>query len=127
MRSRGRQLTERKVDPRDLALVIRISRALDDYSVESEQVSALRLLREEGTEIRPGEKVRFVVIDHEQRQPDKRVCLLSDDMDHVEYDVGRYLELAARAATGVLSIFGVGEVECLEGLRGVEQLSLDDY
>ena len=127
MRRKGRELISREVDPRDLALTIRVSRSVDDYSMESEQVSALRLLRREGREVRPGEKVRFVVLDHGSSIPEKRVALLDGDMNGVKYDVNRYLELTARAVYNILSVFGVSEGQCLSALKGVEQKRLFDF
>ncbi|MGA1821077.1 MAG: DNA polymerase domain-containing protein [Thermoplasmatota archaeon] len=127
LRRRGRELMDREVNPRDLALTIRVSRALDEYSANSEQVSALKLLRSEGMEVRAGEKVRFVILDHGERRPEGRVCLMQEDMDGVEYDVNRYMELTARAAAGVLSVFNIDEGDVLRGLKGVEQKGLSDF
>lgn len=127
LRRRGKELMDRKVNPRDLALTIRVSRTLDEYTTNSEQVSALKLLRSEGMEVRAGEKVRFVVLDHGERRPERRVRLLQEDMGKVEYDVGRYLDLTARAAAGVLSVFNIDEGTVLRGLKGVEQKGLSDF
>ena len=120
----GEALRSREVDPADLALTIRTSRTLDEYTTDSEHVAAMKLLRRAGFEVNAGQKVRFVVLDHGSRRPEARVCLLDDDMDGVRYDVNRYLELSARAAASALSVFGVDEKHALMGLKGVEQKRL---
>ncbi len=120
----GEVLRSREVDPADLALTIRTSRTLDEYTTDSEHVAAMKLLRRAGFEVNAGQKVRFVVLDHGSRRPEARVCLLDDDMDGVRYDVNRYLELSARAAASALSVFGVDEKHALMGLKGVEQKRL---
>jgi DNA polymerase I len=123
---RGAELADRRVDPLDLALTMRVSRELDGYSTSSEQVCALRLLREEGVEVPPGQKVRFVVLDHSARRPAERVSLLRDGLGRT-YDVDRYLRLTARAVGNIMSLFGLDEGAALRALKGEDQRSIGDY
>lgn len=127
MRKKGRMLMEREVDPKDLAITIRPSKTVDEYTAKSEHVAAMRLLKREGEDIQGGQKVRFVVLDHDADRPENRVALLKDDMHDVRYDANRYMQLAARFIGQALAVFGVTEEECFRALKGVEQKSLKHY
>ncbi len=127
MRDKGRMIIGREVDPKDLAITIRPSKGLDEYTTRSEHVAAMQLLRREGENIQGGQKVRFVVLDHNAGRPENRVALLKDDMDDVNYDINRYLELSARFMGQALAVFGVTEEDALRALKGVEQKGLEDF
>jgi len=127
MRKYGSLLIERDVDPKDLAITIRASRELEQYSAGSEHVAAMKLLKREGVDVHGGQKVRFVVLDHEAKRPEERVALLSPNMGGVRYDVERYLALTARAMESAFSLFGVDRYRALKALKGVEQKGLDDF
>jgi len=127
LRREGGRLLERSVDPSELSMCIRISRALDDYRTDSEHVAAVRLLKRTGFRVNPGEKVRFVVLDHGARRPEERVRILEDGMEGTQYDVDRYMELTARAVGGALSVFGLDENRALLALKGMEQASLSGF
>jgi len=127
MKRRGGMIIDREVGPRDLAITIRASRSLDDYSTRSEHVSAMTLLKREGVDVKGGQKVRFVVLDHGAKRHENRVALVHENMGEVRYDTQRYLELTARAMASALSVFGVDEGRALRALKGVEQKGLDDF
>jgi DNA polymerase elongation subunit (family B) len=127
MKRRGSMILEREVDPRDLAITIRASRNLEDYSTRSEHVSAMTLLKREGVDVKGGQKVRFVVLDHGAKRHENRVALVHENIGEVRYDTQRYLELTARAMASALSVFGVDEARALRALKGVEQTGLDDF
>ncbi|MGA1873764.1 MAG: DNA polymerase domain-containing protein [Thermoplasmatota archaeon] len=127
MRKRGKMIMDREVDPKELAITIRASRNLEDYTTRSEHVSAMTLLKREGVDVKGGQKVRFVVLDHEARRHENRVALVHDEMGDVRYDTQRYLELTARGMASALSVFGVDEARALRALKGVEQKGLDDF
>ncbi len=123
----GRMLLDREVDPGDLAITIRASRSLDEYTTRSEHVSAMNLLKREGVDIKGGQKVRFVVLDHKAKHHENRVALIREDTNDANYDVQRYLRLTARAMGSALAVFGIDEDHCLKILKGVEQKGLDEY
>ncbi|MGA1820846.1 MAG: hypothetical protein ACMUHU_07560, partial [Thermoplasmatota archaeon] len=127
MREKGRMIMEREVDPKELAITIRASRNLEDYSTRSEHVSAMTLLKREGVDVKGGQKVRFVVLDHEAKRHENRVALVHEEMGEVRYDTQRYLELTARAMSSALAVFGVDEAWSLRILKGVEQKGLEDF
>lgn len=127
MKETGRKIMEREVDPRDLAITIRPSKGLEDYTARSEHTAAMRLLKREGKEIQGGQKVRFVVLDHHADRPENRVALLKDDMTDLKYDTNRYLELSARFMGQALAVFGVTEEEAFRALKGVKQKALEEF
>ncbi|MGA1793904.1 MAG: DNA polymerase domain-containing protein [Thermoplasmatota archaeon] len=127
MRERGRMIMEREVNPKELAITIRASRNLEDYTTRSEHVSAMTLLKREGVDVKGGQKVRFVVLDHEAKKHENRVALVHEEMGEVRYDAQRYLELTARAMSSALAVFGVDEARALRVLKGVEQKGLDEF
>jgi DNA polymerase elongation subunit (family B) len=127
MRKRGALVINREVPPLDLAITIRPSKGLDEYTTRSEHVAAMKLLKMEGESIQGGQKVRFVIKDHCADRPGNRVALLKEDMSDVKYDINRYLELCARYMAQALAVFGVDEPMVKRALRGVEQRGLDDF
>jgi DNA polymerase elongation subunit (family B) len=127
MRERGRIIMDREVDPKDLAITIRASRSLEEYTARSEHVSAMTLLKREGIDVKGGQKVRFVVLDHEAKRHENRVALVHENMGELRYDAQRYLELTARAMSSAFAVFGVDEARALRALKGVEQKGLDDF
>jgi len=82
--------------------------------------------REEGVEVPPGQKVRFVVLDHGAARPAERVSLLHEGMGN-DYDVQRYMRLTARAVGNILSILGIGEEEAYGALSGTTQSELGSF
>ena len=126
-REKGRMIIEREVDPRDLAITIRPSKELDGYTTRSEHVAAMRLLKRAGENVKGGQKVSFVVLDHDAARPENRVALVEENMEGTRYDAGRYLELLARFTAQALAVFGVTERHMLRILKGVSQKDLSSY
>lgn len=127
MRNKGAMVINREVPPADLAITIRPSKGLEEYTTRSEHVAAMKLLKMEGESIQGGQKVRFVIKDHSADRPENRVALLKEDMSDVKYDINRYLELSARYMAQALAVFGVDEPMVMRALKGVEQKGLDDF
>ena len=115
------------MDPRDLAITIRPSKELDGYTTRSEHVAAMRLLKRAGENVKGGQKVSFVVLDHDAARPENRVALVEENMEGTRYDAGRYLELLARFTAQALAVFGVTERHMLRILKGVSQKDLSSY
>jgi DNA polymerase elongation subunit (family B) len=127
MREKGSMIINREVPAEDLAITIRPSKAVEEYTTRSEHVAAMTLLKREGESIQGGQKVRFVVLDHSAERPENRVALLKDDMTDVSYDINRYLELSARFMAQALAVFKVDEPMALRALKGIEQRDLKDF
>ncbi|MDG6224466.1 MAG: DNA polymerase domain-containing protein [Candidatus Thermoplasmatota archaeon] len=119
----GSDLMNNEVDPKDLVITTRVSKELGSYSTRSEHVSALHLMRDAGAEVPPGQKVRYVVLDHDARTHEKRVALMGSETPS-HYDVDRYLRLSARAVSNIMHPIGLDERGALEALKGIVQSRL---
>ncbi len=67
LRRRLRALREGAVDPSELVVDNRVSKDVDDYSMEALTVAALKRARIEGAGLAPGQTVRYVVVDADDR------------------------------------------------------------
>jgi len=103
---------------RELVMAKRISKAIDEYRHENEQLAALREARRQGQRIEPGQKVSFVILASKPGGRAKRVRLAQDVDGSERIDTQKYLELLARAGEALLAPFlerpgpavgGVGE------------------
>jgi DNA polymerase elongation subunit (family B) len=95
----------------DLVITKRISRSLEEYSVENDQVAALKQLKRRGFRVNPGEKIRFVICDSSTKEPEKRVKVAELLDGDEKYDAGKYIELLLRSGAGMLVPFGYDEEE----------------
>jgi DNA polymerase I len=91
------------VAPEDLVIRTRATRALADYDQRTRTVAALERYRAAGIERRPGQDVRYVVVDDDRRDRD-RVCLPWETGPG--YDAAFYETLLVRAAESVLAPIG---------------------
>jgi len=91
------------VDPDELVITMRLSKSPAAYRQATRTEAALRRCRELGRQRRPGQSIRYVVIDDSARQPE-RVRLAEEEPD--SYDPEFYASLLLRAAASVLSVVG---------------------
>jgi DNA polymerase elongation subunit (family B) len=101
----------------DLVITKRISKTLEDYSQENDQVAALKQLKKRGFRVNPGEKIRFVICDSSTKDCTKRVKVAELLDGNEKYDAGKYIELLLRSGAGMLVPFGYDEEE-LRSLMG---------
>lgn len=93
----------------DLVIASRVTRGLGEYRVFNDRVAALTQLTREGVEVHPGETVRYVVLNHDSKDPEKRVRVL-ELLDGTErYDKNEYLKLLYRTASSLLLPFGYND------------------
>ncbi len=107
-----------RVPLEDLLVALRLSREPQEYTVKTAGVRAAMQLQEIGKSLRPGQRVRLLYLRGGQVQawdmpgkPDAR-CI----------DLGRYYELAVRAASAVFYPLGLSEDELRAWLKGGIQL-----
>ena len=108
LRRRLRELREREVDPASLVVDNRVSKDVDDYSMETLTVAALKRARIDGAGLAPGQTVRYVVVDADARGA-SRVRLEYEDLDR--YDVEWYEDAVVRAVESILAPVGWREGE----------------
>ncbi|MFC5973073.1 type B DNA-directed DNA polymerase [Halomarina salina] len=91
------------VDPLDLRIENRVSKAAEEYTQRTRNVAALERAARLGMEKHPGEGVAYVVVDDDRRSCD-RVRLAAERPDR--YDASFYADLLVRAATSVVGPLG---------------------
>jgi DNA polymerase elongation subunit (family B) len=114
------------VDLEDLTITIGITRSLDDYRVNNLSVAALRLLKREGVDMYPGQKVQYIIRNWKARKLTERVSI-PELMDDALYDREKYAELIIRAACTMLSPFGFNEGILQEYTSNQDQKTLREY
>jgi DNA polymerase elongation subunit (family B) len=116
------QLMNGGCDPYDLVFSTRVTRALDEYRVFNDRVAALTQLVHEGVTIHPGETVRYIILNHDSRDPKRRVRVL-ELMDGAEkYDKQEYLKHLLRYTASILLPFGYTEKRLHQKVaRGVQK------
>jgi len=108
LRRRLRELREDEVDAGELVVDNRVSKDVDDYSMETLTVAALKRAQIQGASLSPGQHVWYVVVDADVRGA-ARVRLEFEDFDR--YDVEWYENAAVRAVESVLAPVGWRESE----------------
>jgi DNA polymerase-2 len=110
LRARLTELRAGRVPLEDLLVGQRLTRDLEEYSVPSPAARAAAQLAAIGKHIRPGQRVRFLLL---RGQPDVHAWDLPELPDPARLDLSRYRELLMRAASSVTQPLGVDQ-ETLE-------------
>lgn len=113
------------VELEDLTITIGITRSLEDYTVNNLSVAALKLLKQEGVERYPGQKVQYIIRNWKARKLTERVSI--PEMKKEAYDREKYVELVIRAACTMLSPFGFTEQILREYIYNRTQKTLGEY
>ena len=124
LRRRLRELREDEVDPSVLVVDNRVSKDVDDYSMETLTVAALKRARIESAGLAPGQTVRYVVVDSDARGA-SRVRLEFEDLGR--YDTAWYEDAAMRAVESVLAPVGWREGEIRQYLSGTGDETLASF
>ena len=124
LRRRLRQLREREVDPNGLVIDNRVSKDVDEYSMETLTVAALKRARIEGAGLTPGQTVRYVVVDADAGGT-ARVRLEYEDLNR--YDTTWYEDATVRAVESVLAPIGWREGEIRQYLNGTSDETLAGF
>jgi DNA polymerase I len=124
LRRRLRTLRAGDVDPDELVVERRASKAVDDYAAATLTVAALRRAREAGAALAPGQSVRYVVVDADTAGA-ARVRLPFEAGDG--YDAAWYADAAIRAVASVLAPVGWREGDVREYLDGTRDATLAGF
>ncbi|VTT86243.1 Archaeal DNA polymerase I [Halorubrum sp. DM2] len=96
------------MDAGELIVDNRVSKDVDDYSMETLTVAALKRVQIQGDSLSPGQQVRYVVVDADAHGA-VRVRLEFEDLGR--YDTAWYEDAAVRAVESVLAPVGWREGE----------------
>ncbi|MFZ3059093.1 MAG: DNA polymerase domain-containing protein [Candidatus Methanoperedens sp.] len=111
----------------DLIFETRVSRRCDDYRQFNNQIAAMKQLRHEGIDTKPGQTISYIITDHKSRNYQKRVIIPELADENMLYDREKYREHLLRAAESVLLPFGYTEEKLDEMMRGRLQRNLCVY
>jgi len=92
-----------------------VSRTLEEFRTPSPAARALAQLRQEGKELRPGQRVRFF---HLRGEPRVWAWDLPGEPERSALDTARYRTLLLRAAGTILQPFGIPEESLVEWALG---------
>jgi len=108
-------------DPADLAITQRVSKRADEYRQSTRARAALLRANRLGVDYRPGQSVRYVVVDDAASGPE-RVRLAFEDGD--AYDAEFYADRLVRACESVVAPLGWDEARVRRHLRDSRDATL---
>jgi len=109
LRGAARALREGLVPIHDLVLTKSVTREIEEYSVFTNVVAALKQLERRGFVVHPGESVRFAVTKQSSRDPEAKVRVAEFLRGDERPDVQEYLKLLARSGETLFAPFGYTE------------------
>ena len=112
------------VDPARLVIDNRVSKHVDDYTMETVTVAALKRASLHGTGFSPGQTVRYVVVDADGTGAG-RVRLAHEHTDRYDHDW--YADAAVRAIESILAPIGWHEADIRDYLIGTTDTTLHAY
>jgi len=102
----------------------RISKPLEGYSQNSQNVAALKRAREQDLAVHPGQDIEYVVVDDEKSSRD-RVALAHEKIE--AYDASYYETQLVRAVESVLSPLGWDRTDIRRELSGERDAVLTSF
>jgi len=114
LRAAAVALRQGLVPLQDLVLTKSVTREIEEYSVFTSVVAALKQMQHRGFAVHPGESVRFVITKQSSRDPEAKVRVAEFLRGDERPDVQEYLKLLARSGETLFAPFGYTE----EGLLG---------
>ena len=109
LRGAAKALRGGLVPIRDLVLTKSVTREIEEYSVFTNVVAALKHLEARGFVVHPGESVRFAVTKQSSRDPEAKVKVAEFLRGDERPDVQEYLKLLARSGETLFAPFGYTE------------------
>jgi len=117
-----KELEQIEVDPEDLVIEKTASKTLEAYTVENRTVAALKRYRQKDIDVRPGQKVSYVVVDDKAEAMD-RVRL---DFEASTYDEDFYRTELVRAFESILSPLGLDREDIRRELEQESSVRLSE-
>ena len=115
LRKYANMILDKKVDLDDLVIGKRLSKNPDSYIGNIHQAIAARQLSSHGLEVRAGQTVKYVILDADNKRPERRVMPKQLMKQSFHYDTEKYVSLLEDALTNILSPFiNKGRKHCTE-------------
>jgi DNA polymerase elongation subunit (family B) len=99
------KILNREVGLEDLTFSKRISKNPCEYAGNVQQAVAARQLQRRGLDVEAGQIVKYVILDADNKRPERRVVAAQLTDKNVRYDTERYLALLNEALHNILSPF----------------------
>jgi DNA polymerase elongation subunit (family B) len=116
LRGAARALREGLVPIHDLVLTKSVTREIEEYSVFTNVVAALKQMEARGYAVHPGESIRFAITRQSSRDPEAKVRVAEFLRGDERPDVQEYLKLLARSGETLFAPFGHTEESLLRDL-----------
>ena len=94
-----------EVSLKDLTLSKRISKNPDEYAGNVQQAIAAKQLQRRGLDVAAGQIVGYVIMDADNKRPERRILAAQLAKVSVRYDAGQYVSLLEEALHNILSPF----------------------
>ncbi|MCB0200254.1 MAG: hypothetical protein KDI03_09310 [Anaerolineae bacterium] len=103
------QLLRSGTMPREeLVISKRLSKKPSQYTVNAHTAIVARALAAQGVHLSPGERVRYIVVNHKAKRPADRVRAFEHCDDSTPYDAEMYADLLLRSVEVLFSPLGLG-------------------
>ncbi|MEM3698112.1 MAG: DNA polymerase domain-containing protein, partial [Candidatus Bathyarchaeia archaeon] len=106
LKSYAQRLLSGNVDVYDLVVAKRLSRHPNDYAHDVFQAIAGGQLLDSGFDVYPGQTVRYIIVDADNRSPNNRVRAVQLFNGRQKFDVQKYLEMLLEAGETLFEVFG---------------------
>ena len=102
----------------------RVSKPLEGYTQNTQNVAALKRARDQDLAVRPGQDIEYVVVD-DGKTSRERAALAHEEID--SYDASYYETQLIRATESVLSPLGWDRTDIQQELSGAREPELTDF
>ena len=102
----------------------RVSKPLEGYTQNTQNVAALKRARDQDLAVHPGQDIEYVVVDDEKNSRE-RVALAHEEIE--SYDPSYYETQLVRAIESVLSPLGWDRTDIRQELSGAREPELTDF
>jgi len=102
----------------------RVSKPLEGYTQNTQNVAALKRARDQDLAVHPGQDIEYVVVDDEKSSRE-RVALAHEEVE--SYDAAYYETQLVRAVESVLAPLGWDRTEIQRELAGTREPELTDF
>ncbi|SEO74348.1 DNA polymerase I [Halorientalis persicus] len=102
----------------------RVSKPLEGYTQNTQNVAALKRARDQELAVHPGQDIEYVIVDDE-KQSRERVALAHEEVE--SYDASYYETQLVRAIESLLSPLGWDRTDIQQKLSGIREPELTDF
>ncbi len=100
----------------------RVSKPLEGYTQNTQNVAALKRAREQDLAVHPGQDLEYVVVDDDEKNSRERVALAHEEIE--SYDASYYEIQLVRAVESVLSPLGWDRTEIQREIAETRETNL---